>query len=322
MPIVPRVGPGRATDYVLVVLPYVEYASGISSREVEYFATEIAISDEITIGPIDAGLSEAIIVACNPRHDGYHLPTPPQAAYALWRRHPDSEAPPGPAFDADNKLTTCVLLSRLVHPTSIGFQYAARVRIWDGRDRQITALRDRSINPNAFVIDERSNWLVPNDIAALSYLFDNFYRHTRPNRINSALWYSEYAARTYYTDLRWPLIVTGLEALVKIYGERVSGTKGGSRKVGSTECFVDRLSQLGWIDHRLALPVNDLTEIYDTRSVLTHGQPLGALDERKRDLYTAAELLLRGIAFRAIVDTTFRGIFASDASIQAHLPIK
>lgn len=322
MPIVSRSGPGQATDYVLVVLPYADYSPVTSPRAVEYFTGEIEVSDDIAIGPIAPGLSEAIITACSPRHENYHLPTPAQAAYALWRRHPASDTPPHPAFDADNRLATCVLLSRLVHPTAIGFQYAARVRTWGAKDRVITALRDGSINPNAFVIDTSSNWLVPTDIPALAYLFDHFYRHTRPNRINSALWYSEYAARSYFIDFRWPQVVTGLEALVKIYGELAPTKKGKRRKVGSTESFVSRLSQLGQLDRRLAISEKDLTEIYDTRSVLTHGQPLGALDQHKRDLYAAAEQLLRGILFRAIVDTTLGSIFASDASIQSHLPVK
>ena len=35
-----------------------------------------------------------------------------------------------------------------------------------------------------------------------------------PQRVSRALWYYDYAQKTYYADLRWTMIATALEALI------------------------------------------------------------------------------------------------------------
>jgi hypothetical protein len=59
---------------------------------------------------------------------------------------------------------------------------------------------------------------------------------------------------------------------------------------------------------------------YEQRSLLAHGIAFGvldaALDAARKNLYRTQERLVQGIIRKALLDSTFRDIFASDASGQ------
>src|SRR5262249_24076185 len=127
--------------------------------------------------------------------------------------------------------------SRIVHPTAAGFTSAARILDRPGGSAQIIPASHSTLNPAAFVIAPNENWLIPADLPDLRDLLRALHADLLPRRLESALWHHEAAARHSFIDLRWPLLTTSLEALVRIKDERLPS----GRFAGSTKVFVDRL---------------------------------------------------------------------------------
>jgi hypothetical protein len=128
------------------------------------------------------------------------------------------------------------------------------------------------------------------------------------------------AARNYYVDVRWPLLVTGLEALVHIADER--DPRNSTRYAGSTRVFVDRLLALGRADPKLGVGEVELREVYDRRSTLVHGQGFGQLNARNKDLYRTTESLLRGVLKKCVLEPTFADTFRSDDALRSAYPLR
>jgi len=134
----------------------------------------------------------------------------------------------------------------------------------------------------------------------------------------AGLWHHEAVSRHYFIDLRWPLLTTSLEALVRIRDERLSS----GRFAGSKKVFVDRLLAIGALDPGLAVPEADLEAICEQRSLLTHGLTFGSLDETRKVLYQTQERLTRGLIRKALLEPAFRVIFASDSTLAVNLPLR
>lgn len=81
-------------------------------------------------------------------------------------------------------------------------------------------------------------------------------------RLAAALWHFEAVSRNHFIDLRWPLLTTCLESLVKTRDERLSK----NRYIGSTKVFVDRLLAIGDLDPALAVPEPNPRAMYEERS--------------------------------------------------------
>jgi len=215
-----------------------------------------------------------------------------------------------------------VTLSRLVHPTALGFHWAARQRTWADGSREIIPANYCyfRLNPRAFLADPKSNYLVPDDIPCISKLFAVCTTARLPSRLSSALWYLEVAFRHYYADLRWPLLVTALEALVHIWDEKVKTGKREGRP-GTKRVFVGRLLILGLKFPALQIPEDDLNAFYEQRSNLVHGQSFPDLDVARRSLYDKLESYVRLVLRTAILDPAVQAVFATDAAIKAELPL-
>jgi hypothetical protein len=303
-------------DVVLVPGPYQDHDPAIS-RPIVWFDAPIEIAPSICIGDIGHDLSEAVLDACDPSGENFKPHRQFGAPYGFYRTVLSASVKEGLTFDPDNQLCKCIALSRLIHPTSIGFRYSARIRTWKNGARQIIPHSRGDLSPDAFLTDTPNNFLVPADAPSILALIQAFDAGPLPQRLHSGMWYCETAFRSYYVDLRWPLLTTGLEALIHIDGERFGG-----RFAGSTKVFVDRLLALGGIEAAFLVPENDLRAMYGHRSGLVHGQTLGTLDPARRALYSRKEQLLRGILRKAILDPAFRALFTTDAAIQEGLPLR
>jgi len=310
--------PGEIIDVLLMISPYSE-AGNLHSRPLDFFGEPVRIANDIWLGDIGKQLSNAIIDACEPKGDNSN-PTPkPNAPYAFMRRNAPAHEQ-SLQHDPDGALTKCVMLSRLVHPTSIGFKYAARITTDQDGKRRIIPSNYINHNPHAFVIDPKQNWLTPADVPAISRVMSAYDHQTVALRIKSALWYHETAARNYYMEIRWPLLITGIEALVHIAGEM--NPKNPRRYAGSTHVFVDRMLAIGRIESALSISEDDLRAIYDRRSSLTHGQSYASLKTEDKKLYSLTENSLRNILLKAIVDTRFGSIFAAENALKNELRLR
>lgn len=310
-------GAGAVTDVVLMPTPYQEATA--ASRPIEHFSGLLPIYGNVYIGSIDDSLAEAVMNACEPAGEAFRPVRQFGAAYSLWRRL----APPPPRKeyrpDSDNLLYACVALSRLVFPTTLGFVYAARVRTWPDGQRQIVAYSNNHLTRHAFVVEPHNDYLVPTDVPSIAALVNGYYTRKSGARVQAGLWYYEYVSRSFYTDLRWPLLVTGLEALFHIEDERHPPN---GRHASTTKVFVDRLLGLGAMDAQFAVPEQDLLAMYRERSGPVHGRLFGQLTPDRQRLYRSMDSLLRAVLRKALLDSTFAAIFASDGSLAQALPLR
>ena len=271
---------------------------------------QICLYNDIHIGKCSEELWTQVFAACRPA--GFsHSPCPQFGQrYAFWNRNPAE--PSGYDWDSDHSLQTAVALSRLVHPTSIGLEYSARVKLHStGQVKEIIPGPVNGPLAQAYVADTAThNWLTEADAKALRQLLGSFYAVSAdlPPRLRRALWNHEYAAVLSWMEVRWTVVATALEALIHTDRER------------STKQFVNRVTALATrvgvdFSHR------DAEQAYDYRSSLAHGDGIGDSDDAVIDLYCRMEAVLRASIRAALEDITFRDIFRDKEQIRGQFPL-
>ena len=296
----------KTVDIVFATSQQIE--SGI--RASDLIGTSAQLHQKIFIGRQNNELWEAVCTACRPR--GYSFDPVPQFGqlYAFWNENPGE--PSKYIWDPDENLASAVALSRLVHPTSTGFEYSARIMFnSDSKIKQIIPGPVSGFLAHAYVAPPVTrNWLTDNDVSALHNLLVDYHAISpnRSRRIGRALWNHEYAAASQYLDVRWTTIATALESLV--HTDRHSSTKQ----------FVHRVTALA---NRVGINFtqDDARNAYDLRSTLAHGQEVVPCEDATTDLYRRMESILRSAIRTAIHDATFRAIFDSDDNIRAEFPL-
>jgi hypothetical protein len=127
-----------------------------------------------------------------------------------------------------------------------------------------------------------------------------------PKRVSRALWYFDYAQRTYYADLRWTMVATALEALIH------TGTQ------GSTRHFKHRVPALAADVGAPSMTASESDAAYDFRSRLSHGDAfLFDMPQADINLYDKLEETLRLAILRAFREPDFAKLFLDDATIAA-----
>lgn len=214
-------------------------------------------------------------------------------------------------WDRDNRLQICIALSRLVYPTPISFEYAARITYKSDGSIKIKPARVKGFRSEAYVAsDDQRMWLTESDLQELRDLLAKWDAAHLPPRIKRALWHHEFAARTRELAVRWTLICTALEALVHTDRDK------------STKQFTKRVSQLAKevgivpFDEK-----DDAGKMYELRSGISHGQGLASLKDQERTLYERMEHVLRKALMRAIRDQEFAKIFECDSEIRNRWPV-
>lgn len=202
-------------------------------------------------------------------------------------------------------------LSRLVHPTSIAFRYAARIASGeDGQVKEVSPGPDTDHGASAFVAGQNHrDWLVKADLEELKKLVALLPLGSLPPRLVRAFWYHEFAARTEYVDVRWTLVSTALEALVHTDRDQ------------STKQFKKRVSQLAAKVGLSSFTESDAETAYDRRSSLAHGQGLGSFTGVELHLYEQMESVLRKVLKHAVLNTPFAAVFTSEKAIQTSWPL-
>lgn len=216
-------------------------------------------------------------------------------------------------WDDDNRLSSVIALSRLVHPTSTGFQYAARVGFEADGIKRVYPARIVGISKEAFLSQSRKrDWLTKTDANVLRDLVPSLTKKL-PKRVHNALWHHEYAIRTYYVDHRWTLVCTGLEALVH------------TDRHGSTAQFKRRVPRLA-VELGINISETEAETAYDARSRLAHGASfLGGPDgptPEQLNLYDRLEDTLRLAVLRGLRDDSFASVLQDDAQIRSRWPIR
>ena len=308
----------RIVDVALVPSPYA-FADSPPRRPIVHFDKLYTLAPDVLLGPVEDALAERVADASTRRGENFNPNRIYGFPYAFIHDPAAIAVDNALAFDPDARLFAAVAMSRLVQPTSAGFEYCARLRQLPDKSQQIIPVSLYHLNPAAFVIDPGDDWLAPADVPAIAALFAALQdtQVDKPNRVRAALWYHESGSRSYYFDVTWGLFTTGLESLIRIKDEKTPGGK----RVGSTQAFVHRLLMIGALDPSLGVSEADLRAMYGLRSAIVHGiMPAGA-DAQSKELLRKKQALLRGILRKALTTPDFAAIFSSDAALKAALPM-
>ena len=280
----------------------------------------IDLGSSLWIGRLDHDTTTAIVEACEPPGLNVPLNRPWGVMYTLYRTDPPEVPESRYQWDPDRRISLGIRMSRLVHPTSIGYEFTARV-VDNGASapRVIAPSHIKGWGTRAYVVDTQNNWLTIDHAAEMRRLLAVYDHAQVPERVKSALFYFEYAALTYFIDLRWVAITTACESLVHIDGEREPSQP--QRYARSTNVFVTRMARLSALALDAPLSEADLIAMYRQRSALAHGQDFTGLTPEKRRLYCLQEDALRAILRKAVLERQFAELFQSDASVQAAFPL-
>jgi hypothetical protein len=270
--------------------------------------TRISVKEDVYIERVQRDFANQIMDACEPQAVAGFVRQFGQL-YSFIRKNAPSSPPL--EWDSDERLQICMGLSRIVHPTTISFRYSARIRYKASKLLDITPGPVSGFGAQAFISSEKyRNWLTESEGNELAGLVGGFFSAALPARIRQALWYLEYAFRTHFIDVRWPLICMGLESLIH------------TDKYKSTKQFSLRVSKLVGLLGMESLAEDKAEEAYVTRSLLVHGQKIGNLEEYQFGLYQRLEDILREAIKKSILDKSFAEIFASDDRIREMWPLE
>ena len=305
----------QVPEAVYVVL---HMSHGPSKAEVEAGARVIVeagqspfrITDDIWMERFDKELGKKIETACSPAQykisdAGYdnHL-------YAFVRRVPDGEKT---KYEGMSVLAELIALSRLVHPTTTGDRYCARIFRYGDPNPIIEAVRFFGVSPDISLIDGSRDWLSAVDGQTLLKLVP-WLAATMHSRIHRAYWNHETALRSYYLDVKWVFIVAAFEALMNT-GENKSRMQ-----------FVERVSQLvKYFGENVS--EKELHDAYTFRSELAHAQKflfqlVDVLPQEEHvPLYAKLESLLRKTLLTSLLAPSFGDRFRDVPSVDAHWPV-
>lgn len=221
-------------------------------------------------------------------------------------------------WDGAGLLQLALGLSRLIRPTSLGFEHAARLIYLDGRLHNAWPIRVASAG--AWTAGLQRNWMTTAEVESLRVLHNSYseavQQNRLPDRVERALWMHEYVARSGEAPLRWALVATGLECLLH------TDERKPRRGPGSTRQFRKRCAMLS---ERLVMPSvteAEAEDFYELRSAVTHGRKIDALRPSDLALYVKMEDLLRGAIRRSILETDTRQLFESDEHVRRAFPIE
>lgn len=297
------------------VIPFVGIHAGSREAIPEHVKRPVEVAPDIWIGPL-GDLKKDVIEASTypgknwPIHRIYRCP------YALWRINAPKSPVDGVVWDSDHKLTRVMQLLRLVKPSTWGYRYACRLHLAE-EPYSIESAEVVGQGALAYLTPGRVDGIGAADVSTLAGLVIAFDPATLPNRVRNAIWMHEHLAWTRLMNIRWPLVVTALEALVHT-GDR--GRPGGAI-MRTTEQFVRRLDKLQSLIGAHLWSQGDLEAIYDHRSSFTHGRGglIKALEGEALRLYDVAENGLRSTIRAAIMSTAAADVVRSDESIRTAL---
>ena len=230
------------------------FGKGKLRKEFPPVQQRIDLCDHIWLGRPDVEMATTIMDTCEPKVFGVS-PSPRQFTqlYSFVRELPASSHIH--RWDEDNELTSVVVLSRLVYPTSTALVYAARLGYDGDALKQISPAKISGVSREAFLSPNRTrDWLTDADATVLREIVPTRFQEL-PRPIHTALWHHESALRTYYLDHRWTLVCTGLEALVH------------TDKHPSTGQFIRRVPRLA-LELGITISEQEAEEAYDLRCQL------------------------------------------------------
>jgi hypothetical protein len=267
--------------------------------------TRIDLGHGLWVGALDRPTIDAVFDACRAPGQNFN---PARSNYYHYCFCRDMDATPGASlnWDHDQRLRECLLLARLVHPTTVATCYSARLFYQNHEIAQIVPGPTQGLGAYAWVNGNHwRNWLTSSDMEEVKRLLTSYDSEKLPSRLRRAVRHFLYACYTYELDIRFTLVVTGLEALVN------------ARNRSATLQFKRRLCMAGQ-DVGVTITEAAAKEAYDYRSNFVHGQLLQGdnISEKVQESYLPLETLLRLLIKRSIAEPQFASRFESESAIE------
>jgi hypothetical protein len=286
----------------------------------------------IAIEDLDRDTVELVMNACTPRGH-YFVPVRQFGQrYSFVKEVPLNELDERHyAWDTDGTLDDALTLSRLVRDNGYSTEYAARLLDYEDGQRCVVYVLHRE-DKAIWRLRRDREWLDAAEGRELAALLAAYWecREQLPPRVRRAMWRMAYAPRIRWADMVIPILVGGIEALLKIGRRDLTQQFKKRAPALAADVGIDGLSE-------------DLAErLYDGRSDWVHGshvqlfagpstgaetpteeEPEGPQSSDERSAFAEVALLqdvLRGAVRRAIEDAEFRQVFAVDEAIAERWP--
>jgi hypothetical protein len=215
------------------------------------------VSEDIWMERFDRDLGLRIQTACEPPHFNIGNTGYDRHLYAFVKRVTEPEKS---KYEGISELAGLIALSRLVHPTSTGDRYCARIFRYGDSNSPIECVRFFGVSADVSLIDARRDWLSAEDGQTLLKLAPWLAKEKKMHeRIHRAYWNHESALRSYYLDVKWTLVVSAFEALLNTRNDYVAMQ------------FRERVGQLAKL-FNVPLTEAELNAAYSLRSQLVHAQ--------------------------------------------------
>lgn len=266
------------------------------------------IGDDLFLGVFPHELQHEVVDHCTNRGDT-KIASAIAHHYAFWQTVPADASPVH--WGADGRLRQLLQVARLLRSHTGDLVDAAAIRGHAGKV-VVTPLHGTEVHP----VEPAEAWLRHTDMPDLQRLWATWtglnYGELLPTRVKRALWYFEYLQFVQEIDVRWPLLGTALEALVKVWDAKDGGSTAVFARSGSA---LAQAAGLAWTE-------SWLRDVYQMRSRFAHGQPpTGAssatLDPAVLREYATFEEGMRQILRALVEDVTVRSVVANDDSVSA-----
>jgi len=281
---------------------------------------KVEISEDLSIAPIDRKLADQIIDCCEPRglfdkhknQDGEMEECRPLRVTPIMYAFAREKPPESDTFnwDVDNKLKTLIALSRIIHPTTICYQYSAKLK-FDG-DELLNIIPGLTSGPGslAYIADTGRNWLTEGDAKELEQLWSFYTRRNFSDQCSKTMWYFEYAFQNYFLEIRCLLIAAGIESLINTDSDR------------STKQFIYRIQKLSeLLDWNFNLSKTMADDMYGLRSKVAHGELINAAPKKILELYKPMEDILRLTLKKFIIDEDFYAFISDKDKVRNAWPL-
>lgn len=265
-------------------------------------SVRVDICDGLWVGPVDEGTRRGVIEACAPPSDWRKKYCCPEYLYGFVSEISDYDLLSG--WDESPALSVAICLSRLAHPTSVSTELSA----WHDVAKQAFYRGPTSgLSSRAFVIRPDEDFLAEEDARLLGQLMSSVRSSHASSRVGRALWLHEHACCIHEANLRWGIVASGIESLVK------------REEYKATKQFVEGLLHLA---SAVSVDVSesDCRAIYDRRSLIAHGIELWKMNGEVERLYAKMEDILRLSLKKAILEISFADYLNSDDKMQAFTP--
>lgn len=276
------------------------------------WAGPMLLPGDVRIEQIEHALGERLLDACEMRGERWSPARQYSVMHAYVRDVPrDRWDQHIYEWDDENLLWTALALSRLIRPNATACDHAVRQIVdSDGSERLVP--HDAAEGRVAFRVDDGSrNWLDVGEAEQLAALLDAYDPDVLPQRVRVALSLADITARERYVEGALPLVVAGIEALLKVGRSYLSAQ------------FEQRAAALAG-EFAIALDRDRCASAYDDRSGLVHGAHVDlsapAVHTDFMNTFDALHRTLRAALRQAIERPGFAAVFDSDEEIRTRWP--